>query len=37
MTAELRYNPEEFLAVRWFGLLDPNMGRFMAELAPLTP
>jgi 8-oxo-dGTP diphosphatase len=45
--AELRYDPEEFRAVRWFGFeelagtdpttLDPNMGRFMAKLAALTP
>src|SRR4051812_6421198 len=44
--ASLCYDPEEFLAARWFGFeevattgpttLDPNLGRFMAKLAPLV-
>ena len=46
-TADVRHDPEEFHAVRWFDFaelaatdpatLDPNMGRFMAKLAPLLP
>lgn len=43
--AELRYDPEEFRAVRWFDFeelaaadpttLEPNMGRFMVKFASL--